>query len=209
MSGVFSIAAHSVLQYLPDVITHEQTGCAHLWGFSVVISLLPASHRGCLDSYRFGAPSSIGKNDSDPPVCTGSEQPSPAQPAGFCAGLWRRPADRFPSFSTSIEKTRRVPEAGGDALTPQLWQMFSLSVGLAPNTNNPVHSLLVFGPDFGTGSSPRSHLSLACSQEKSASTRRTITAVGMSSDSCWELVLMPETKKCVTRQDSMPGSRAN
>jgi hypothetical protein len=30
MSGVFSIAAHSVLQYLPDVITHEQTGCAHL-----------------------------------------------------------------------------------------------------------------------------------------------------------------------------------
>ena len=25
-SGVFSIAAHSVLQYLPDVITHEQTG---------------------------------------------------------------------------------------------------------------------------------------------------------------------------------------
>jgi hypothetical protein len=30
ISGVFSIAAHSALQYLPDVITHEQTGCAHL-----------------------------------------------------------------------------------------------------------------------------------------------------------------------------------
>jgi hypothetical protein len=26
----FSMASHSVLQYLPDVITHEQTGCAHL-----------------------------------------------------------------------------------------------------------------------------------------------------------------------------------
>ena len=30
MSGVFSMASHSVLQYLPDVITHEQMGCAHL-----------------------------------------------------------------------------------------------------------------------------------------------------------------------------------
>jgi hypothetical protein len=29
MSGVFSIAAHSVLQYLPEVVSHEQTGCAH------------------------------------------------------------------------------------------------------------------------------------------------------------------------------------
>jgi hypothetical protein len=38
MSGVFSIAAHSGLQYLPDVTTHEQTGCAHFWPFAVVIA---------------------------------------------------------------------------------------------------------------------------------------------------------------------------
>jgi hypothetical protein len=38
ISGVFSIAAHSVLQYLPDVITHKQMGCAHFWPFAVVIS---------------------------------------------------------------------------------------------------------------------------------------------------------------------------
>jgi hypothetical protein len=29
MSGVFSIAAHSVLQYFPDVTLQEQTGWAH------------------------------------------------------------------------------------------------------------------------------------------------------------------------------------
>jgi hypothetical protein len=29
MSGVFSIASHWVLQYLPDVVIHEQIGCAH------------------------------------------------------------------------------------------------------------------------------------------------------------------------------------
>jgi hypothetical protein len=29
MSGVFSIASHWVLQYLPDVTVQEQTGCAH------------------------------------------------------------------------------------------------------------------------------------------------------------------------------------
>jgi hypothetical protein len=29
MSGVFSIASHSALQYVPDVVLHEQTGCAH------------------------------------------------------------------------------------------------------------------------------------------------------------------------------------
>jgi hypothetical protein len=43
MSGVFSIASHWVLQYLPDVITHVQTGCAHFWGFAVAISFLLAS----------------------------------------------------------------------------------------------------------------------------------------------------------------------
>ena len=40
MSGVFSIASHSVLQYLPDVVTHEQTGCAHFSAFAVAISFL-------------------------------------------------------------------------------------------------------------------------------------------------------------------------
>jgi hypothetical protein len=43
MSGVLSIAAHSVLQYLPDVVTHEQTGCAHFPAFAVVIAFLLAS----------------------------------------------------------------------------------------------------------------------------------------------------------------------
>ena len=38
ISGVFSIASHSVLQYLPDVVTHEQTGWAHFSTFAVVIS---------------------------------------------------------------------------------------------------------------------------------------------------------------------------
>src|ERR1700722_14076672 len=38
MSGVFSIASHSMLQYLPDVAMHEQTGCAHFWEFAVDIS---------------------------------------------------------------------------------------------------------------------------------------------------------------------------
>lgn len=40
MSGVFSMAAHWVLQYLPDVITHEQIGCAHFWPFAVAISFI-------------------------------------------------------------------------------------------------------------------------------------------------------------------------
>jgi hypothetical protein len=38
MSGVFSIAPHSVLQYLPDIVTHEQTGGTHFSAFAVVIS---------------------------------------------------------------------------------------------------------------------------------------------------------------------------
>jgi hypothetical protein len=45
MSGVFSIASHRVLQYLPDVVTHEQTGCAHFSAFVVAISFLLASDR--------------------------------------------------------------------------------------------------------------------------------------------------------------------
>ena len=43
ISGVFSVASHSVLQYLPDVVTHEQTGCAHFSAFSGSITLLPTS----------------------------------------------------------------------------------------------------------------------------------------------------------------------
>ena len=45
MSGVFSIASHWVLQYLPDVVTHEQTGCAHFSAFVVAMSFLLASDR--------------------------------------------------------------------------------------------------------------------------------------------------------------------
>ena len=41
-SGVFSIASHWVLQYLPDVVLHEQTGCAHFSPFAVAISLSPS-----------------------------------------------------------------------------------------------------------------------------------------------------------------------
>jgi hypothetical protein len=37
MSGVFSMASHSVLQYLPDVTRQEQMGCAHFSAFSGVI----------------------------------------------------------------------------------------------------------------------------------------------------------------------------
>jgi hypothetical protein len=37
MSGVFSMASHCVLQYLPEVVTHEQTGCAHFTAFSGAI----------------------------------------------------------------------------------------------------------------------------------------------------------------------------
>jgi hypothetical protein len=37
MSGVFSMASHWVLQYLPEVVVHEQIGCAHLCGVSGAI----------------------------------------------------------------------------------------------------------------------------------------------------------------------------
>ena len=46
MSGVFSIASHCVLQYLPEDGTHEHTGCAHFLAGSLVISfLLAADHK--------------------------------------------------------------------------------------------------------------------------------------------------------------------
>jgi hypothetical protein len=38
MSGVFSMAAHSVLQYLPEVVRQEQTGCAHFSAFVSAIN---------------------------------------------------------------------------------------------------------------------------------------------------------------------------
>jgi hypothetical protein len=33
ISGVFSVASQRSLQYLPDVVQHEQTGCAHFSPF--------------------------------------------------------------------------------------------------------------------------------------------------------------------------------
>jgi len=45
MSVVFSIASRWVLPYLPDDLTHEQTGCAHFSAFEVAISLLLASNQ--------------------------------------------------------------------------------------------------------------------------------------------------------------------
>jgi hypothetical protein len=43
MSGVFSIASHSTLQYFPEVVMHEQTGCAHFSDFVVDIAFSPDS----------------------------------------------------------------------------------------------------------------------------------------------------------------------
>jgi hypothetical protein len=48
MSGVFSIASHCVLQYFPDVVMHEQIGCAHFSLFVVAMSFLLVSRRNCL-----------------------------------------------------------------------------------------------------------------------------------------------------------------
>jgi hypothetical protein len=55
MSGIFSMASHSTLQYLPELAGQEQTGCAHLGaiaafiafpGFTVAISFLLSSDGG-------------------------------------------------------------------------------------------------------------------------------------------------------------------
>jgi len=43
MSGVFSMASHWVLQYLPEEVMHEQTGCAHFLTVSLLISFLLVS----------------------------------------------------------------------------------------------------------------------------------------------------------------------
>jgi hypothetical protein len=40
ISGFFTIASHCKLQYLPEAVRHEQTGCAHFSAFTVVISIL-------------------------------------------------------------------------------------------------------------------------------------------------------------------------
>jgi hypothetical protein len=51
MSGIFSIASHWALQYLPEVVMQEQTGCAHFLAVSFVILSLrgPASELGIQD----------------------------------------------------------------------------------------------------------------------------------------------------------------
>src|ERR1700731_3676253 len=58
MSGVFSMASHSTLQYLPELAGHEQTGCAHFCAitaliafpiFAVAISSLLSSDARCAD----------------------------------------------------------------------------------------------------------------------------------------------------------------
>ena len=41
MSGVFSIASHWALQYLPDDVIHVQTGCAHFSTFAASICFSP------------------------------------------------------------------------------------------------------------------------------------------------------------------------
>jgi hypothetical protein len=40
MSGVFSIASHASLQYLPFVTMHEQIGCPHFCPLAVIFFLL-------------------------------------------------------------------------------------------------------------------------------------------------------------------------
>ena len=40
ISGVFSMASHWVLQYFPEVVRHEQTGCAHFSAFAIDIVFL-------------------------------------------------------------------------------------------------------------------------------------------------------------------------
>jgi hypothetical protein len=52
MSGVFSIASHWVLQYLPDVVTHEQTGCT-LLGFRSRHFFSPSLGSKAIDSRRY------------------------------------------------------------------------------------------------------------------------------------------------------------
>jgi hypothetical protein len=49
MSGIFSMASHCALQYLPDDVMHEQTGCAHFSAFSVSIEFSPGFGSGFHD----------------------------------------------------------------------------------------------------------------------------------------------------------------
>jgi hypothetical protein len=51
MSGIFSMASHWVLQYFPEVVVQEQTGCAHftavlLLSVGGVITVLLACDQG-------------------------------------------------------------------------------------------------------------------------------------------------------------------
>jgi len=43
MSGVFSIASQTALQYLPEVTTHVQIGCAHRVDLGSVILFAPVA----------------------------------------------------------------------------------------------------------------------------------------------------------------------
>lgn len=52
MSGIFSMASHCALQYLPEVVMHEQTGCAHFLAVSLVISVLLASNQDRVAQFR-------------------------------------------------------------------------------------------------------------------------------------------------------------
>jgi len=49
MSGVFSMASHAALQYLPEVVGHEQMGCAHFSSFVGVIIISPNRGTGADD----------------------------------------------------------------------------------------------------------------------------------------------------------------
>jgi hypothetical protein len=50
MSGIFSIASHSMLQYPPDVVMQEQIGCAHFSALLGVMSILLAANQPIQES---------------------------------------------------------------------------------------------------------------------------------------------------------------
>jgi len=43
------MASHAALQYLPEVVRHEQTGCAHFSSFMGVIIISPSRGTGADD----------------------------------------------------------------------------------------------------------------------------------------------------------------
>jgi hypothetical protein len=52
MSGIFSIASHWALQYLPEDVTQVQMGCAHFSAFAVSIIFSPGFGSGPDDPCR-------------------------------------------------------------------------------------------------------------------------------------------------------------